>query len=451
MAATGTVPLTPFQRTLFEGTLPDPQHAVEALWLEVPPATDPENMARVVRYLVAHHDALRLVFARTEAGWSEARVAEAETAADPFAWFDLRALGAADQGPALDALAAGLLRSLDLEHGPVVRVALFHLGPARPGRLLLVLHPLAVDGVSWRILLEDLATLARGEPPLLLPATTSFRQWAHHLEPQAGGGAAEGLPVGPLPLDFDGDRDPGQLSAADTVTVTLDGDESRALLEEVPDAYGTELREALLTAATEALARWTGHEAVLLDLEEDGRDERVDLARTVGCFTTRAAVVLELPADPGPAAAFKAIKEQLRTRPRQGIGGMSRPEVHFRLPARLDGSVLESSGLALAPPTAQPMCRGVPRRSHLLEIDTRVTAGVVSVCWTYTPLRFRRDTIEALAEEFLAALRALVAHCQSPAARGYTPSDFPLAGLDQHALDQLVLMVEDGAEEGPEL
>jgi hypothetical protein len=271
---------------------------------------------------------------------------------------------------------------------------------------------------------------------VLPAAATSYRQWVHSLEDEAG--ATERLPVGLLPLDFGGDRDPGRVSEADTVIVSLDADEGRALVEDVPEAYGTQLRDALLTALTEAVAPWTGHDAVLLELEGDGRDERVDLGRTVGCFTTRIPVVLELPADPGPAAAIKAIKEQLRAIPRQGIGtgslrGLPRPEVRF----------------ALACETPQPRRTGVPRRSHLIEIDACVTAGVVSVRWTYTPLRFRRDTIEALADEFLAALRALLAHCQSPAARGYTPSDFPLAGLDQHALDQLVLMVEDGAEEGP--
>jgi amino acid adenylation domain-containing protein len=451
LAATGPgpVPLTPFQRALFQRPLPDPQHAVEALWLEVPPAPDPENMARVVRHLVAHHDALWLLFARTEAGWSQARMADA--APDPFAWFDLSALGAADQGPALDALAAGLLRSLDLEHGPIIRAALFDLGRARPGRLLFVAHPLAVDAVSWQILLDDLATLeqaiARGEPLRLPPATTSYRQWAHSQEQEleqeaaADGPVADRLPVELLPLDFDrdGDRDLGTIDEADTVIVTLDEDESRALAEAVPEAYGTELSDALLTALTEALARWTGHDAVRLDLEGDGRDGRIDLARTVGCFTTRIPVVLELPADPGPAAAIKAIKEQLRALPRRGDGSgahraLLRPEVRF----------------ALARETPQLLVSGVPRRSHLLEVEARVTAGVVSVRWNYSALRFRRDTIEALAEEFLAALRALVAHCQSPSARGYTPSDFPLAGLDQRTLDQLVLMVEDGAEEGPE-
>jgi hypothetical protein len=305
-----------------------------------------------------------------------------------------------------------------------------------------VAHQLAVDGVSWRILLEDLVALeralARGEPPVLPPATTSYRQWAHHGEPEA---AADRVPGGPLPLDFDGDRDPGTVREADTVIVTLDEDESRALIEEVPQAYGTEVSDALLTALTEALARWTDHEAVRIALDRDGREGRSELARTVGCFTTLTPVVLELPADPGPAAAFKAVKEQLRAILRQGIGSgplqtVPRPEVRFRAPDDLNA--------------AQPLRSGAWRRSHLLEIDARVTASLVSVHWNYSPLRFRRDTIEALAEEFLAALRALVAHCQSRGARGYTPSDFPLAGLDQRALDHLVLMVEDCGEERPE-
>jgi non-ribosomal peptide synthase protein (TIGR01720 family) len=396
--------------------------------------------------------------------------------------FDLSALAEADRSAALETQAAGLGRSLDHATGPLLRGALFDLGRDRPQRLLLVIHQTVIDDVSWGILLEELArleqSLASGELPLLPSQTTSFCQWARELDPEAGvlerdddaayWLAGERAAVGGLPLDSGVDRDPGTPADSETLTITLDEDESRALLEEVPQAYNTDLRDALLTALAEALVRWTGHEAVLLDLEGTARDGRNDLAQTVGGFGTLFPVTLELPLDPGPAAAIKAIKEQLRAIPRQGIGyGLLRyfepepsvaqqlrelpaAEVRFRCAdARaLARAVPAASRFALAPDCPGPTRSGEGRRSHLVAVEGNVVQGLLQVRWTYDVNRFRRSTIEKVAEEFLAALRALAAHCLSPEARGYTPSDFPLAGLDQRTLDQLVLMVEDGAEEG---
>ncbi len=475
----GPLPLTPIQREFFAKDLPEPHHYSQSLLLETRPAPDADRMAQAVKALIAHHDALRLRFTPTATGWSQAGAAEEVPV--PFSRFDLSALAETDQSLAIEALAAGFRRSLDLTAGPLVRVALFDLGPDRPARLLLVIHQLAVDTVSWRILLEDLETLdrqlARGVPPELPPKTTSFRSWAEHLEQSARATtledeeaywlAEEFRPVVPLPLDFGHDRDPGSLDESATVTITLDEDETRTLLEEVPLAFNTRVEDALLTALTEALAEWTGHEAVRLDLEGQGRDRALDFSRTVGWFTTRFPVTLERPADSRPSAALKSIKEQLRRIPRHGIGyGLLRyppretplaqrlarlpsAEVGFRYGGEIDRILPASSAFALAGGEALGPVQGrSARRCHLLEIDAGLVRGELRLRWTYSAVKHRPGSIENLAEEFREALRALIADCQSPETCGYTPSDFPLAGLDQRTLDQLVLMVEGDDEEG---
>jgi non-ribosomal peptide synthase protein (TIGR01720 family) len=479
LAATGPVPLTPVQHSFFARALPDPQHATEAVWLDVSAPFEPERIAEAVRHLVRHHDALRLRFTGSDSGDHQASVAE--EAPESFVRFDLAALADADRGPALSLLAGGIQRGLDLANGPVVRVALFEFGPDRPARLLVIIHQLVVDRPSWRVLLEDLATvhqaLARGEPVVLRPPTTSYREWVYEQSHKAGADegdddaaywlAADHAAVGGLPLDFGDDREPGTSDATETLTITFDDEESRALFEDVSEAYGTHWRDAVLTALTEALTRWTGQEAVALELEGEGRDDRPDLERTAGCFTTLFPVTLELPPDPGPAAALKAIREQLRAAPRHGVGsalidhrakpgvagatrGSPRPSVRFRCATDLDSVLPEGSAFAISGATTQHFRDGVAPPSAPLEIEAIAAPRRMSFRWIYSAARFHRSTIERVADEFQAALRALVAHCQSPAARGYTPSDFPLAGLDQRTLDQLVLTVEDGAEEGLE-
>ena len=337
----GPVPLTPIQRWFFEQELPEPHHYNQALLLEVSPAPDAALVAEALGHLIRHHDALGLRFARDESGWRQ-WVAFDDGVAVPFSRVDLAALPRAALAPALEAEAARLQAGLDLGRGPLLQVALFDLGPGQPGRLLLVVHHLAIDGVSWRVLLEDLATvykqLARGESPALPPKTTSFRRWAEaltraadmeELGREADYWLAEARPpLVPLPVDFAEDRGPGTVATAEAVSVALGVAETRALLQDVPRAYNTRIDDALLTALAQTLRVWAGAGAVLVDLEGHGRDEvvdGVDLSRTVGWFTTIFPVRLELPEADDLGVVLKGVKERLRNIPRRGIGyGMLR-------------------------------------------------------------------------------------------------------------------------------
>ncbi len=181
---TGAAPLTPVQRWFFELAPEAPSHWNQMSFLEAKEPFDAAALAGAVADLLRHHDALRLRVAGAAQSFAP------PSAEAPFQRVDLAELGDAEATTAIEKIAAEAQSSLDLAAGPVLRAVLFDLGPTRPSRLLLAIHHLAVDGVSWRILLEDLWTAygqrRRAEATALPPKTTSFKQWAERLAAHAG-------------------------------------------------------------------------------------------------------------------------------------------------------------------------------------------------------------------------------------------------------------------------
>ncbi|HSF42699.1 MAG TPA: non-ribosomal peptide synthase/polyketide synthase [Thermoanaerobaculia bacterium] len=471
----GPVPLTPIQRSFLEQDLPHPEHYNHSLLLEPEPSTGGRLDAAALRLaceaLLTHHDALRMRFEPAGDEHPEWRQTNEGLTADlPLAQVDLSALAGTSQSPALEAIAVRLQTSLDLTRGPLLRLVLFHLGENQPDRLLLIIHHLVVDGVSWRIILEDLETvyrqLLRGEEPSLPAKTAAFQSWAERLVEYARTPAAESQaaywlerasqPVPPVPVDYAGGTNTAGSSRG--LTVGLDVEETRRLLQEVPRAYRTQINDVLATALVEAVSSWTGSRKVWVELEGHGREEifpDLDVSRTVGWFTTVFPVLLDLDGISAPGDALKTVKEQLRAVPERGFGFgvlqfMGKDEIAARLRAlpqggiifnylgQFDQAVAEGRLFRGARESTGPGRSDLHTRIHLLEVSGKIAGGRLWVSWTYSEACHHRATVEDLARRFIDALRALIVHCQSPEAGGYTPSDFPLAKIDQSSLDSWV-------------
>ena len=192
-AVTGDVPLVPIQCFFFDAAFEDPHHWNQAVVLEVRRRLAPALLEEALAALLVHHDALRLRFAREPAGWRQS-CAPPEGSV-PFTAVDLSYLPAAVRRGTFTAAAARLQASLSLT-GPLLRAAFVDLGGEDGLRLLLVVHHLVIDGVSWRILIEDLEQVCRqledGERPRLEAKTTSFKEWAERLEEHVREGRANG-------------------------------------------------------------------------------------------------------------------------------------------------------------------------------------------------------------------------------------------------------------------
>ncbi|WPB73717.1 non-ribosomal peptide synthase/polyketide synthase [Archangium violaceum] len=464
---TGPVPLTPIQRAFFEEASPRPHHFNQSVLLETREPLDGALLERALRQLVEHHDALRMRFVQESDGWQQLNAGLEQPVS--LLQVDLSSTPETEQAFALESEASKLQASFELSSGLLLRAALFHRGPRRTGRLLLTVHHLVVDTVSWRTLLEDLESLyvalRRSETPALPPKTTSFKTWAERLRAHARSGAlqpelafwlGEGRPAPkPLPLDAHGEN---TLASARTVTLSLDAEETRLLLQDVPAAYRARIDEVLLTALVESVSRWTGEPRLRLELEGHGREDLfddVDLSRTVGWFTSAYPVELSVPAKTSPGDRLRAVREGLRRVPGRGMGfGLLRhlgggdaaealralpaPQVSFNYLGQFDTLASGSSLFALAREPSGPMRAQEALRRQVLEVGGLVLGGRLELSFTYSENLHQRATIEALATDTVSALRTLIARRSSEDAARLGPSDFPLANLEQTALDRLL-------------
>jgi amino acid adenylation domain-containing protein/non-ribosomal peptide synthase protein (TIGR01720 family) len=481
---TGPVPLTPIQHWFFEKNLPEPHHWNQALLLQVQHTLDPVLLKQAVQHLLAQHDALRLRFTRGLADWQQ--VNAPMDAVIPLTWVDLSIMAEAEQESCEETLAAQLQTTLDLEQGPLLRVAYFDLGKQKPGRLLIIIHHLAVDGVSWRILLEDLQTayqqLSRGQPLQLPPKTTSFQHWSQCLMAYAQRKelrqelnywlSQPWEQVKPLPVDYAQERSRGANTVASvrSITVGLSVAETQALLHQVPEAYHTQINDALLTALAQTFAHWTGNRILLVDLEGHGREElyeQMNVSRTVGWFTTLFPTLLELESDTDIGSTLKATKEHLRSIPQRGINyGLLRylsqdadmverlqmlpqAEVSFNYLGQLDQALADRTTFGLAKESSGPLYSPRGMRGYLLEINGFVLADQLQATWSYSDRVHRQTTVERLAQSFVRSLQLLIEHCLSPETGGYTPSDFAKIKLSQQELDDLFLELGEPVEQIP--
>jgi len=479
-SVTGDVLLTPIQRWFFEQDFADPAHWNQALWVDLEEAPPAAALESAVAALLAHHDSLRSRFVAGPDGVRQHVAAPAESS-NAFVRIDLTALP--DPEAALEAAAAQVQASLDLARGPIVRAALFERRGGRPSRLLLALHHLVVDGVSWRVLMEDLATaldqLRRGEAIELAPKTTSFQRWAERLAAHAQSTAMEpelaywlaALPEQRPALPVDGVRQRSSVATQRRHVVALGPEETRALLQEVPPAYRTQINDVLLTALARGVARWSGERSLYVHLEGHGREnlfDDVDLSRTVGWFTSRYPVLLEAGDPARPGDALKAVKERLRQVPARGLGYLvlrsltgsgeggealrsrPEPEIKFNYLGQLDAKegTVGLGGIGAMGQVGGAQGAERSERSHLswlLNIDGGVAGGKLFLRWTYSSDAYRDATIECLAQTVVEELESLVAHCLSAEAGGCTASDFPLSGLGQAELDTLLAGLSGGS------
>ncbi|MFF7566047.1 amino acid adenylation domain-containing protein [Streptomyces pseudovenezuelae] len=482
--AVGPVPLTPVMRWLLERGGPIGRFSQSVL-LTVPADSGPDRLTDALQCLLDHHDMLRarLVTGPEAESVPVLHVGAPGTvrAADLFDRRDVS--GMADLHPAVSEEFDRVLGLLDPAAGAMVQAVWFDASPDRPGRLLLVVHHLVVDGVSWRVLVPDLQAaweaLMTGRHPELPAAGTSFRRWATVLQEEAHVpsrvaeaerwqriGAAPQLPLGSRPLAPDRDT----TATTRSLRLALPADTTGPLLTTAPSAFGTGVQDVLLTGLALAVADRYGSPHVVLDVEGHGREELTPglaLSRTVGWFTSLYPVHLDLAgvdvADAlaaGPAAdlAVARVTEHLRELPDHGVGyGLLRhlnpdtapelaklpaPAIGFNYLGRFTASDPTGSVPWAFAPEAAALGTGADpalAAAHVLEVGAVVRdtgAGPQLLAhWSWPDGVLAEPEVRALAESWFSALTALVS--RSADATGRPVAGMSVAGISRDELDEL--------------
>ncbi|MCX4863848.1 MULTISPECIES: non-ribosomal peptide synthase/polyketide synthase [unclassified Streptomyces] len=429
-AVTGPVVLSPIQEWFLETRTVAPDHFGMSMHVRLAGGVDREVLARAVPVVLSHHEGLWVRFSRTAEGWRQ-RVG------GPVRVVVERGVGGVVQ------------EGFRLEGGPLVRVVL------SGDRLLIAVHHMVVDGVSWRILLEDIAVayrqLAAGEDVVLDGTSLSFPEWTARLAAHDFSGQAEywtEVLASTEPL-FD-DVPAGTNTVADTAieTMTLSRAETEALLQRVPSVFRTQVNDVLLAALGRALGEWSGRDRILVDVEGHGREEAVigaDVSRTVGWFTSIYPVALGSSGD--WREQIRSTKEMLRAVPDRGIGFGALRHLHgadLADPAQISFNYLGRYDAMGDPDVFAGMLpvdgdhAPADERPHVWDVVSRVQDGQLRIDLHHPAAAHDAARAREFAARYRDALREAVAYCLTDGTGGRTPSDFPLVAWDQATVDRVV-------------
>ena len=448
--------LLPIQQWYLERQHAEPSHFNQAVLVGIDKQVEEEVLSKALEAIIAQHDALRFSYRKESGAWKQT-YGEAKTKLEVK---DLGNTGSSAFSEAVADIAREAHRSLDIEQGQLIRVFLIKTPETeKHNRLLIVIHHLAVDGVSWRILIEDFEQLlegyAKGEEASAGSKTGSYRQWYQGLEEYSKSRSLllqenywkQAREVyEPLPVDksFEGKA---RIKDNASKSLRLNQAETKQLLQEVPRVYHTEINDILLAALAATLSGWSGRDKVTIGLEGHGRENlpgSVDVSRTVGWFTSLYPVVLDgSKKKTGEANLIKSIKEDLRRVPDKGIGygvlkyikgsenlaGKDPWDIVFNYLGQVDNVVRESKWFAGAGESSGAALSPEYEARDKLSLTGIVSAGELTLGWTYSKKYYEEETIDKLGAEFIKNLRDIIAHVAELDKQGkriYTPSDYGL-------------------------
>lgn len=463
----GEVPLSPVQAWFLSRGLAAPHHWNQSVLFEVPAELDVERLRRALACLLAQHDQLRAHFEPDAPGHWRQVVEPPGSVTLPLQVETCGDTPSAESEAWLEARLLEVQGDLDLGVAPLLRALLIRRGPAEPALLLLAVHHLVVDAVSWGVLIEDLeaayAQAATRLQPRLPARTVSFRDWAGTLETTLAATPPDEA-IAPWRQILEADardlhldvRPASQPTEADSRThrLVLPAALTDALLTRANERHATRPEELLLAALTLAVGAAGGGASLRLMREGHGRDGEFDLSRTVGWFTAMTPLAIRLDAIDDPAAVIRTARDAVRAAPPPGqsfgfwrwgghdpaaaasLDSLGDPLLLFNFLGRRtpvgDGAVFRPV------PGAEATGRSrLSARSHLLELNVAVIDDRLAVDWIFCEPVHARATIEGWARRFERELETLVGHCLEDAPAAATTA-FPEAELDEEDLGRLM-------------
>jgi len=467
----GPFELTPIQHWFVRSQPQALNHYNQSLFLEAPADLDPGMLAKIAEALLRRHDVLRSKFVQRDGAWKAFEQTFDSELLDKSLAVETLPGGVEEGRRFIASLCNHYQASLNLEAGPLFKVVLFK--GERGARVLILAHHMVVDGVTWRVLLDDFERayrqLAGGEAIALGAKGTSYQYWSGLLGRRAAGdevGQERAYWLRQQAADNFGFRefepaDPPTVASSRQMALELTAAETTALLTHANGPYATRTLELLLAAVYLGLAPWAESDAFAVELEGHGRElleANLDLSETLGWFTCMYPHVLR--GNPGDlGATLRAIKEDVRAIPRGGIGfGLLKylagepglqtdeqsPHIVFNYLGQLDQGGATQSAFALANEDAGAQIAPQARRGHRLAITAFTMGGRLRLSLDYSQAEYSEETAAAMAQAIVSGAQALIEHCGKQHKCVFTPSDFPLAAIGPEALDRLQAMDEIG-------
>ena len=455
-----TVRLTPIQSWLFERNNKGVHHFNQSVMLYSDTGFGEQAVRKVFNKLLKHHDALRMIYKCDEHGilqYNRGILGELYK----LRVFDL--VGRKDYKEAITDEADRLQSSIELENGPLVQLGLFKT--AHGDHLLIIIHHLVVDGVSWRILLEDIALgfeqIEKDEEVSFQDKTDSFKKWSDKIYQYANSDVLyheidywkqlKHSSTGSLLKK--GIENKTSFYSVKTEKIIFSKEQTDMLLKKANSAYNTETKDILLTALGLAIKECTGEDKVLIDVEGHGREEifeDIDITRTVGWFTSLFPVVLEINSKLSLSMQIREVKEQIRHIPNKGIGyGILRyisqkgssaeicpainPEICFNYLGQV-GQYTEAGALKISHiPRGRSVSPDIGNM-HPVEISSIISDGVLIVSFSYDENCIDQSKISVLIDRYENSLSGIIEHCVNRKSTQLTPSDY---GDSELAIEEL--------------
>jgi len=464
---TGKVLLTPVQHRFFDHGFSIPSLFNHSILFEIPSELNSDHLKKSFEFLYKHHDALRLSieFSGNEILQHNNEVLDINL----FSTEDLRNISDNDIKKVISDISVTYNESIDITKGELIKAVRIITEDKAADLLLICIHHLCIDGISWRIILDDLNSLINNfqnnKPPELPLKTSSFLDWSYILKDHAQSNKLKDeysywkdlLTLKSERIRTDNKPDPSEntVTSEETVELHLTEETSAVILKDIHKRYNTQINDILLTALILAFYKWQGHNKLLLNLEGHGREdisEKADITRTVGWFTSVYPVMLNIsdPSDTG--SCIKSVKESLRNIPDSGIGfgllkylsnddeinkslsSFNEPEILFNYLGQMDFNTgwKIKEGLKLVQDKNE-------LRFHIIDINAMTLNNRIKFEFGYSGNFHNRKSIESLSEFYSESINEIIKHCaDEKTGTGYTPSDFSAAGLDQSELDDLM-------------
>lgn len=468
---TGEVILSPIQRLFFEKKIRHQHHWNQSTMLYRKAGFDEYILQKVFTAIINHHDVLRSVFIQ-ESDLTKQVIKSNEGKLYDLVVEDYK--GISEQvilEEKIKESCANIQASINLQEGPLVKLGLFKT--SQGDHLLIAIHHLVIDGISWRIIAEDFNTAyeqcIRNQDIQLAKKTNSFKDWTEYLTKVTASQQVqkqidywkqiEAIKIKDLPVDRKCCEDEVNMGNCKQVAFKLTTQETQNLLYHTNRAYNTEINDILLTALSIALSKWTKQKQIKINMEGHGREqigESIDISRTVGWFTTHYPVVVDIDLDKTMGTLIKEVKENLRKIENKGIGyGLLKymdlnsgnweskePQISFNYLGEFD-EVMQTGEFEFSSIESGPNISEFAQPLNQLDINGQIINKQLEFTLTYNCKQYEESTMNNLVTSYKESLLKIVDWCKGRTKTENTPSDYSGASLGFNEIDTLKAIYED--------